>query len=530
MPPDEVMVSETRPPDPVLAAIDIGTNSVHLVVARAVAADRFEIVARQKDMVRLGHGGGEMKRLADDAVDRAVAALGRQRAIAEAHGAQVRAVATSAVREAENRHVFLRRAAVEAGVRVEVISGFEEARLIHLGVLQAVPVYDRRVLVVDIGGGSTEIVLGERDEAIVARSLKLGAIRLTDRFFPDDAVKARTVTRARRHIQGLLAPMQREIDRFDVAVASSGTAQSVAAMALAARGIDPGQSLNQVVITTAELAAVVEALLAAPTVAERRRIPGLDAGRADIIVAGALVLEEVLAAFGATEVMISESALREGVLADTYRRTHGGSLHHLRDIRRRGVLHLAELTDDDPEHSERSAHLALQLFDQLAAWHGLDDAAREHLEAAALLCTVGLFISHSGHHKHSYYVIRNSEHLTGFTDAEIEVIAQVARYHRKSPPKAKHETFAALDEADQLVVRTLAGILRVAIGLDRAHRGSVGALRCVEGEDGLVIEIEPAGGADTTVEVWSADERKGLLAEVLGRPVEVRTADGLSGS
>lgn len=509
---------------PMLAAIDIGTNSVHLVVARAVDADRFEIVAREKDTVRLGHGGGEMKRLDTDAVDRAVAALGRQRAIAEAHGASVRAVATSAVREAENRHVFLDRAMEEAGVHVEVISGFEEARLIHLGVLQAVPVYDRRVLVVDIGGGSTEVVLGERDEAIVARSLKLGAIRLTDRFFPDEIIKARAVTRARRHIRGVVAPMRREIDRFDVAVASSGTAQSVAAMALAARGAYTGQSLNQVVISAAELSAVVEALLSAPNLAERRRIPGLDAGRADIIVAGALVLEEVLAAFGATEVMISESALREGVLADTYRRTHGGSLHHLQDIRRRGVMHLAELTDDDPEHSERAAHLALQLFDQLAPWHGLDDRDREYLEAAALLCNVGLFISHSGHHKHSYYVIRNSEHLTGFTDGEIEIIAQVARYHRKSSPKAKHEAFAALAEDDQRVVRTLAGILRVAIGLDRAHRGSVGALHCRDEGDRLVIEVEPATGADTEVEIWSADERKGLLAEVLGRPVEVVSA------
>ena len=513
-----------------LAAIDIGTNSVHLVVARAVAADRFEIVAREKDTVRLGHGPGEMKRLEDDAIDRAVAALGRQRAIAEAHGASIRAVATSAVREAENRHVFLRRATVEAGVRVEVISGFEEARLIHLGVLQAVPVYERRALVVDIGGGSTEIVLGERDEALVARSLKLGAIRLTDRYFPGDEVKAKAVTRCRRHVQGLLAPMQREIDGFDVAVASSGTAQSVAVMALAARGQDPRQSLNQVVLTTAEVSAVVARLIEATTVQVRRRIPGLDAARADIIVAGAIVLEEVLAAFGATEVMISESALREGVLADTYRRTHGGSLHHLRDIRRQGVLHLAELTDDDPEHSERSAHLALTLFDELAAWHGLDDGHREYLEAAALLCNVGLFISHSGHHKHSYYVIRNSEHLTGFTDAEIEVIAQVARYHRKSAPKAKHDAFAALDEVDQEVVRTLAGILRVAIGLDRAHRGSVGALRCAREGEAIVIEIEPVPGADTTVEVWSADERKGLLADVLDHPVEVRTAAVVSES
>jgi exopolyphosphatase/guanosine-5'-triphosphate,3'-diphosphate pyrophosphatase len=507
--------------DLTLAAIDIGTNSVHLVVARAVASDRFEVLARQKDMVRLGHGGGEMKRLEDDAIDRGVEALARHRAIAEAHGASIRAVATSAVREAENRHVFLRRALVEAGVRVEVISGFEEARLIHLGVLQAVPVFDKRSLVIDIGGGSTEVVLGERGETLVARSLKLGAIRLTDGFFPDDKVSAKAVTRCRRRVQTVLAPLVREIDDFDVAVASSGTAISVAAMALAARGQDPMQTMNQVVITTDELDAVVETLVAAPTVKERRRTPGLDDRRADIIVAGAIVLQEALAAFGAESVMISESALREGVLADTYQRAHGGSLHHLRDIRRRGVLHLAELTDDDPEHSERCAHLALQLFDQLAAWHGLDDGPRELLEAAALLCNVGLFISHAGHHKHSYYVIRNSEHLTGFTDGEVELIAQVARYHRKSAPKAKHEAFAALDDADQAVVRTLAGILRVAIGLDRAHRGAVAALTVREDGDGLVVEVEPAHGADTTVEVWSADERKALLEEVLGREVQV---------
>jgi exopolyphosphatase/guanosine-5'-triphosphate,3'-diphosphate pyrophosphatase len=512
--------------DPTLAAIDIGTNSIHLVVARAVASDRFEVLARQKDMVRLGSGGGEMKRLSDDAIDRGVEALARQRAIAEAHGAAIRAVATSAVREAENRHVFLRRALVEAGVRVEVISGFEEARLIHLGVLQAVPVFDQRSLVIDIGGGSTEVVLGEKGETLVARSLKLGAIRLTDGFFADDKVTSKAVTRCRRRVQSVLAPLVREIDGFDVAVASSGTAISVAAMAVAARGQDPMQTMNQVVVTTAELDAVVESLVSAADVKERRRIPGLDDRRADIIVAGAIVLQEALAAFGAESVMISESALREGVLADTYRRTHGGSLHHLRDIRRRGVLHLAELTDDDPEHSERCAHLALQLYDQLATWHELDDGPRELLEAAALLCNVGMFISHSGHHKHSYYVIRNSEHLTGFTDREIELIAQVARYHRRSAPKAKHEAFAALDEADQDVVRTLAGILRVAIGLDRAHRGSVGALVVSDAGDGLVIEVEPAEGADTTVEVWSADERKALLEEVLGREVEVAVSAG----
>jgi exopolyphosphatase / guanosine-5'-triphosphate,3'-diphosphate pyrophosphatase len=511
---------------PTLAAIDIGTNSVHLVVARAVDADRFEILAREKDMVRLGSGGGEMKRLEPDAIDRGVAALGRHRAIAEALGAPVRAVATSAVREAANRHEFLRRAREEAGVIVEVISGFEEARLIHLGVLQALPVYDRRVLVIDIGGGSTEVVVGEQEDAVVARSLKLGAIRLTDHFLADEPLKAKAVTRCRRHVQGVLAPLRREVERagFDVAVGSSGTIESIAIMALAARGEEPTQTLNQVAITAKEISAVVESLVEAPTVRERRRVPGLEARRADIIVAGAIVAEELVTALGAEELLVSEYALREGVLADTYRRAHGGSLHHLQDIRRRGVLHLAELTDEDPEHSARSAHLALELFDQLAPWHELDDRHREYLEAAALLCNVGLFISHSGHHKHSYYVIRNSEHLTGFTDGEIEVIAQVARYHRRSAPKPKHEAFAALDEGDQGVVRTLAGILRVAIGLDRAHRGAVVALTCREGGDGLVVELHAEAGADLTVEQWSAEERKGLLEETLGREISISPA------
>jgi exopolyphosphatase/guanosine-5'-triphosphate,3'-diphosphate pyrophosphatase len=301
---------------------------------------------------------------------------------------------------------------------------------------------------------------------------------------------------------------------------------TLAAMVLAARGQDPAQTLNQAVLTVDELDGVVDALVSAKTVRERRQLPGIDVRRADIVVAGAIVLQEALAAFGAESVMISESALREGVLADTYRRTHGGSLHHLRDIRRRGVLHLAELTDDDPEHSERCAHLALQLYDQLAPWHDLGDGPRELLEAAALLCNAGMFISHAGHHKHSYYVIRNSEHLTGFTDGEIELIAQVARYHRKSAPKAKHDAFAGLDDADQHVVRTLAGILRVAIGLDRAHRGSVGALVVSEDGEVLRVEVQPDGDADTTVEVWSADERKGLLEEVLGREVELAVSEG----
>ena len=517
----------------ILAAVDLGTNSFHLVVARCLAGERFEILEREKDMVRLGSGGGEMKRLSDEAMDRGVAALDRHRQIAEAQGADLRAVATSAVREATNQVTFLRRAREEAGVDVEVISGFEEARLIHLGVLQAVPIYDRRSLVIDIGGGSTEILVGEQGEALAARSLKLGAIRLTDRFLTAEPLKGKALKKARRHIRGELAPFAREVHRlgFEIAVGSSGTIETLARMVLLARGEEEPQTLNNARLTADELAGVIVRLTQAPTVRDRQRLEGLDPSRADIIVAGALVLEQAMETLGADELVVSDYALREGVLLDTYRRRHGGSLHHLHDIRRRSVVHLAELTDEDPEHSRHVADLALALFDGLSERHGLHDDGRELLEAAALLSNCGLFISHARHHKHSYYVIRNSEHLTGFTDDEIEVIAQVARYHRKSAPSTrKHPEFALLDAEGQRTVRTLAGILRIAIGLDRTHTRTVLGLSVdQEADDGVLVVVEHAAGTDVSVELWSAADRRHLLEEVLDDRVLIRSASAPPG-
>jgi exopolyphosphatase / guanosine-5'-triphosphate,3'-diphosphate pyrophosphatase len=210
------------------------------------------------------------------------------------------------------------------------------------------------------------------------------------------------------------------------------------------------------------------------------------------------------------------------VLLDTWRREHGGSLHHLSDLRRRSVLRLAEQMDEDLTHSAQVARLALQLFDGACVVHGLGDDSREILEAAALLANVGLFLSHAGHHKHSYYVIRNSELLSGFTDREIELIAQVARYHRKSMPREKHPEFAVLDAEDQRRVRVLAGLLRVAVGLDRNHAGRVSGVSCrTDAAGALVVEVEPAPGADVSLELYAANERTDLLSEVLGRPVDV---------
>ncbi len=515
--------------DGVLAALDLGTNSFHLVVARHQNGETFEVVTREREMVRLGHGGTDMKELSDDAVERAIACIQRMRRIAASHGAvTLRAVATSAVREATNAEALIDRARDEAGVEIEVISGLEEARLIHLGILQAVPVFDQRVLLVDIGGGSTEILIGEHGETLAARSFKLGAVRLTDRFFPGGDVDDAAVTSCRDYVRSVLTHFERDAEEygFDVAVASSGTAEAIARMVHARRGAEALRTFNCFEFTRDELAEVVAALCDAPTPAKRAKLEGLDSGRADIAPAGALILDEIAERFGVTSFTFSEGALRDGVLLDTFERLTGGAdgRSHLRDVARRSIRQLLDRCDDDPAHSAQVARLALEMFDGLAGVHDLGPAERDYLEAGALLANVGLVVAHSKHHHHSYYVIRNSE-LTGLTDHEIELIAQIARYHRKSVPKSSHEPFAALSDGDQDLVRTLAGVLRVAIGLDRCHERRVAGLRVEVRDDRVTIEVRP-DGADIALEIYAANERKALLEQVLGRRVELMPAVG----
>lgn len=514
-----------------LAAVDVGTNSLHLVVARTTDGDRFEVLTREKEMVRLGSGSSEMKELTPDAVDRAVAALDRFRRIADSHGAPLRAVATSAVREADNAHVLLDRARRKAGVEIEVVSGVEEARLIHLGVLQALELYDLRLLLCDIGGGSTELLVGERGEVLASASFKLGAVRLTNRFFAGEVLHPSAVDSCRRHIQGVLASFDRAAQGHpvEVVVGSSGTIEQVYRLARGLEGEEPLRTLNGAVLRRKQVSAVVDAVVAARDRGTVADLPDLDPKRSDIILAGALVLEGVVKRFGIKELVISEYALREGVFLDTIQRQRGGSLHHLRDVARRSVTDLMAACDEDPVHSEHVAHLALQLWDATADHHGLGVEQRSLLEAGALLANVGLVISHGKHHKHSYYLIRNSDRLVGFTDQEIEVVAQIARYHRKSAPKASHPDWVLLDEDEQRTVLAAAAVLRVAIGLDRSHRQVVRALSVHERKDALVLVVEPAtSDADLSLELYAATERTGLLEQILGRPVvvEVGPLDG----
>jgi exopolyphosphatase/guanosine-5'-triphosphate,3'-diphosphate pyrophosphatase len=479
-----------------------------------------------------------MKRLEPEAIDRGITALARMVDVARSFGADVSAVATSAVREAENRNDLLDRARQELGLEVEVISGFEEARLIHHGVIHALAVSDLRVLVVDIGGGSTEFSIGEGRELCEAGSLRGGAVRLTRRFFAgigtDEAPPADAIAACRQHLEGELSGVARELGGHqpELAIGSSGTITAVATMIAATGGIELRQ-FNGFSFTAAQLATASAEVAGLPAEA-RRKLRGLDERRADIIVGGILLLEEIFAAFEIDSMTISDFALREGVLFDRF----PAGIEHLHDLRRSNAVRLARQLDPDPDHSEHTARLATQLFDRLQSVHQLGPEARELLDTAAVVHNVGLFISHSGHHKHSHYIVRNSEQLTGFSDHETELIALIARYHRKSFPSDKHAEFSALSKGDKRLVRALAGMLRIAIGLDRRHTRGVSAvsaniekLDAPSGGKGerdrsarLRIVIEPVApaGHGVELEVFSAGQRAALLASALRADVVVQ--------
>ena len=510
-----------------LAAIDVGTNSVHMVVARPVRGGPPDFLARERMPVRLGSGGSDMKRLRPDAIDRAVAALDQCRRIAEAHEADVAAVATSAVREAANAADFLRRARTEAGVSVEVVSGVEEARLIHLGALSAVPIAGRPHLVIDIGGGSTEVIVGAGTEPTLARSLKLGHIRLTDRFFPGGRVEPGAVKACRRHIQAFIAPFLREMTDFEVAVGCSGTIEALALMGAARRGA-PLRAVGNAALGRRDLDAVVDDILGRPDPADRAKMAGLDPGRAEVIAAGAVLLRQMFKALGIQTLTVSTGALREGLLLDRFHRrdrSPASGLHHLNDLRRSSVLAAARRYDQDVAHAEHATNLALELFDETRTVHGLGEPEREVLEAAGLLHNIGRFVAHAAHHQHSYYLIRHSEQLAGFTENELELIAQVARYHRKSAPRKSHPGFAGLDRGDQRRVRVLAGLLRVGIALDRTYRRVVRRVTAADDDRGLRIEVHTAAGADAELELFTARDRCALLADALDRPVRFEVVE-----
>jgi exopolyphosphatase/guanosine-5'-triphosphate,3'-diphosphate pyrophosphatase len=521
--PDRTGAGEIR------AAIDLGTNSFHMVVARVEPDGHFDVLDREKEVVRLGSGAGVMRRLTPEAIERGIDALGRLRRIADGFGATIDAVATSALREALNRDEFIQRARDEIGIDVDIVSGVEEARLIHLGVIHFVPLVDERILVIDIGGGSTELVVGEQTDVLLARSLKLGAIRLTDRFFPAGEIHSKAVAECRTYVRSFLAPAVADVRALApfTAVGSSGTILNLARI-VAAEESDTGTVSSGDAFTANGLRKAVARITARRRADDRDDIAGLDEQRRDIIVAGAILLEEIVNLLRIERVVVSEAALREGILVDRVVSRNGAEVvHRLSEIRRRSVMRMAETFHENLDHIERATDLALQLFDALQPVHQLTAADRNLLEAAGLLHNVGLFVSHAAHHRHSYYVIRNTDQLVGFTDREVELIAQIARFHRKSEPKPRHPEFEALSQSDQRRVRLLAGMLRLGIALDRTRQGVVESLTVrprTDNRQAIDVDIHAAPDADLSLEMYTAEQRITLLEAALDLPVSLHLA------
>lgn len=306
-----------------------------------------------------------------------------------------------------------------------------------------------------------------------------------------------------------------------IAIVSSGTAESLARMASHRRGGQQPKNFNAFSFTANELNDAVRVIEAARSAADRRAIQGLDASRADIILGGAIVLQTIIEESDIETVVFSDYALREGLLLDTIRTSVPTAPRELRNASRSSVESLVSRLDENPTHSRHVAQLGLQMLDQLVDVLDVSDDRRLLLESAALLSNVGLSVSHSKHHLHSYYIIKNAD-LPGFREHDVELIAQIARYHRKSKPKMSHEPFANLDDADRHTVRALAAVLRIAIGLDRSYDARVDEVRVRRKGSKLTLEALSSEGSDLSLNLYSARERADLLADVTGCTVEIK--------
>jgi exopolyphosphatase/guanosine-5'-triphosphate,3'-diphosphate pyrophosphatase len=498
-----------------LAAIDIGTNSVHMIVVRVRPDFSFEVVDREKEMVRLGSGGLDGRRLTEEAMAAALQALSKFERLARSHQVdEILAAATSATREAENGGEFLQRIERSTGIRPRIITGTDEARLIHLAAVYGVDT-PKRTVVIDIGGGSVEVTLGTRQQVKLARSFKVGVIRLTERFVKSDPLSARDERRMVRHIGEEVDRYIRQVRStgFEQVIGTSGTILSIGTVATELERDEVPSEIRNLRVPSKSIRRLRK-MVTGLDLAERLKLPGLDPRRADLTVAGALLVDTLLKMLDAEEITLCDLALREGLVLDyiSRHRTEIARVDRYPDVRRRSVIELAERSSWDADHSRQVARLALSLFDQTKAVHRLGARERAWLEFASLLHDVGMHISYERHHRHSYYIIMNGD-LRGFEPDEISVIALVARYHRRAAPSRRHEGYAELPGNLRRVVKVLSAFLRVAEALDRSQNGVITSIEVRSREDEL--EITAMSSGDCELELWAANRQLPVLAKAV---------------
>ncbi|MBE9229171.1 Ppx/GppA family phosphatase [Phormidium sp. LEGE 05292] len=505
----------------ILAAIDMGTNSIHMVVVRIIPElPAFMIIEREKDTVRLGDRDPNTHNLKPEVMQKAISTLHRCREVAKSLNAeQIIAVATSAVREAPNGRDFLKQVEAETGLVVDLISGQEEARRIYLGVLSGMEFNNQPHIIIDIGGGSTELILGDSHEPRSLSSTKVGAVRLSAEFITTDPISNSEFYYLQAYIRVML---ERAVDDLKAnlkpgesprLVGTSGTIETLAMIHAREKfGMIPNP-LNGYQFTLKDLRETVNRLRRMNN-AERAAIPGMSDRRSEIILAGALILQEAMSLLGAESLTICERSLREGVIVD-WMLTHGlieDRLRYQGSVRERNVFKTAQKYRVDLAHSQRVAEFALSIFDQTKGkLHNWEESEKELLWAAAILHNCGHYVSHSAHHKHSYYLIRYSE-LLGYTETEIELIANLARYHRKSAPKKKHDNYRNLPTKEyRQMVSQLSALLRISVALDRRQIGAISRVECEYSPQlaELRLKLFPTfPNDDCALELWSLNYKK----------------------
>ncbi len=516
----------------VLAAIDIGTNSVHMVIVSIDAAlPSFNIIAKEKDTVRLGEFCEETGDLAEEAMQRCIVSLKRCWKVAERFNADdVVAVATSAVREAGNGQAFIDRVKSEVGLAINLIAGEEEARRIYLGAISGMELKGRPHAIIDIGGGSTEMILGSGGQPDFLSSSKVGAVRLSAKFVSSDPLSDKEYNYLQAYVRGVLEPtidqlkrrlvkQRSQLETSDEPLRMIGTSGTIECLAILAAMENLGMvpdPLNGYCLTYKALTGWLERLRKM-SYEERLAQPGMTDRRAEIIVPGAIILQTAMELLGVDRLQICERALREGMVVD-WMLTHGlieDRMAFQASVRDRSVKKLARKYRADGDHI---AQFAQTLFNQMQGiLHDLGPVEREYLWAAAMLHNSGHYVSHSAHHKHSYYLIRNGG-LLGFSETEIEIIANIARYHRKSQPNRRHEGYSNLpSKHERKLVDQLGAILRVAVALDRGRRGAIASVDTAYNHSAkiLTLMLMPVNADNKCeLELWNIDYKKAWFEEV----------------
>jgi len=507
-----------------IAAIDIGSNSIRQIVADVAPDGAIRIVDEMKAAPRLGVGLTATGRLADGPMDAALDALVRMATLARQLGAQrIEAVATSAVRDAENGTHFLARVRRETSLRPRLLEGEAEARLAFRSALAHFELGRGRAVVMDIGGGSLELALAV--EGVVERfaSLPFGAIRLTEMFLAGRP-PGKGVKKLRRHVRAAVkkALPVRDWRGADV-FGSGGTCTNLAGMYLARQGVQV-RGIHGTQIPRHEVELLLDRLAPMP-VADRLAVPGLNHGRADIIVAGLAVAAEVLARIEPRHLTTSAYGIREGLLLESAQVTP--VVADPGEARARSVQSFAERCHVEVSHAWQVRALAVQLFDAVGRRLGCTASERDTLADAALLHDAGYHIGHERHHKHSFHLIAHADLLGIAPDEQLEM-AHVARYHRGRPPRRSHARWWALPRATRERVRRLAALLRLADGLDRGHAGAIAQVKVRWSDRALRITPIPRRPGDPLrLEVWGGARKAGLLADVAGAPVEIVGPDGV---